>query len=114
MYQSGIAGSGLHSHVATFHDMLGSHCAELIAGVAITAAAIGTKAAAMTAVRRPKNHPTVGLPLAPCRCRLVSAYSVDTATATEKFLGHGTTPSPCSHGISVRPEVMLATAVSST
>jgi hypothetical protein len=99
----------LHSHVATFHDMLGSHCAELIAGVAITAAAIGTKAAAMTAVRRPKN-----LPLAPCRCRLVSAYSVDTATATEKLLGRGTTPSPFSHGISVRPEVMLATAVSST
>ncbi|OMB92741.1 hypothetical protein A5732_01970 [Mycobacterium colombiense] len=62
VYQSGIAGSGLHSNVDTFHDMLGSHCAELIAGVAITATVIATKATAIAAVRRPNNHLMVGLP----------------------------------------------------
>jgi hypothetical protein len=69
----------LHSPVASFHDILGSHCAELIAGVTITVTAIATKTTAMAAVKRPRNHLIVGLPLGHPDL-FVSAYSVDTAT----------------------------------
>jgi hypothetical protein len=68
----------------------------------------------MTTVRRPKNHLMVGLPLAPSPRWLVSAYSVDTATTTEKSSGHDTTLSPVWRGVYLRLGVMLATAVSST
>ncbi|OBB93107.1 hypothetical protein A5782_12995 [Mycobacterium sp. 852002-40037_SCH5390672] len=65
MYQSGTGGGGLHSLVVEFHDMLGSHCAELIPGLAITATAMATKAITMMAVRRRTNHLMVGLPSGP-------------------------------------------------
>jgi hypothetical protein len=48
MYHSGTGGGGLHSLVHTLRDQFGSHCAELIPGVATVTAAIGTNATATT------------------------------------------------------------------
>jgi hypothetical protein len=53
--QSGGGGGGLHSLVHTLREKLGSHCAQLIPGVATTTAAIGNNATATLAARRRNN-----------------------------------------------------------
>ncbi|CAM2966554.1 hypothetical protein X011_19070 [Mycobacterium tuberculosis variant microti OV254] len=61
MYQAGAAGGGLHSPVAQFHDMVRSHCAELMPGVAITATAVAISAIARVVAKRRTNRIMVGL-----------------------------------------------------
>jgi len=62
VHHSGTGGGGLHSLVHTLRDQFGSHCAELIPGVATVTAAIGSNATATTsAARRQTNLVIVGL-----------------------------------------------------
>ena len=62
VHHSGTGGGGLHSLVHTLRDQFGSHCAQLIPGVATVTAAIGTNATATTsAARRQTNLVIVGL-----------------------------------------------------
>jgi hypothetical protein len=62
MYHSGTGGGGLHSLVHTLRDQFGSHCAELIPGVATVTATIASNATATTSVaRRQTNLVIVGL-----------------------------------------------------
>jgi hypothetical protein len=66
VHQAGGGGGGLHSLVHTLRDQFGSHCAELIPGVAIVTAAIGTNTSATTpATRRRAELVIVGLPGGP-------------------------------------------------
>ena len=55
----------MQSFVQTLRDQLGSHCAELTAGVAMVPAANGIDATAIAAARRRTNLVIAGLSVAP-------------------------------------------------